>query len=124
MAGQRKAAEKSGRFAESLAALYLQLKGYRILARRSRTALGELDLIAQKGRRIIMVEVKKRRSLAAALDAVTAKQRQRIERAALLWLQKNHKMNESVRFDVIAIVPWRFPTHIKDAWAVSLQAKL
>jgi putative endonuclease len=57
---KRQSAERGGRRAESLAAWWLRLKGWRILARRVRTPVGEIDLVARRGRTIAFVEVKAR----------------------------------------------------------------
>ena len=62
----RRRAERGGRRAEALAALWLRLKGWTILARRVRTPVGEVDLIARRGRTIAFVEVKARASAADA----------------------------------------------------------
>ncbi|WP_417449105.1 YraN family protein [Kordiimonas sp.] len=124
MTGGRKAAEARGRRAETWAALYLRLKGYRILDRRARLKVGELDLVAEKADRLVFVEVKQRKTRATALESVTIKQRMRIERAALLWRAKHKKDKQSLRFDVIAIAWPYWPTHIKDAWQANVQAKL
>ncbi|WP_394805435.1 YraN family protein [Kordiimonas aestuarii] len=124
MSGGRKAAEKRGRRAESLAAFYLRLKGYRILDQRCRLKVGELDIVAEKGGCVVFVEVKRRKTRAAALEAITPKQRARIERAALLWTAKHKKAQQSLRFDVITIAWPAWPTHIKDAWAENVQATL
>ena len=115
--GTRRRAETWGRAAESLAAWRLRLKGYRIVARRFRTHLGEIDLIACRGRVLAMVEVKARDEEEAALAALPARQRQRIERAALTFLQQQPRFSDfALRFDLILVVPWRWPRHIIDAW--------
>ncbi|WP_020398552.1 YraN family protein [Kordiimonas gwangyangensis] len=124
MAGGRKAAEKRGRRAELIACTLLRLKGYRILAERVRAPVGEIDIIATRGNTLVFVEVKQRRTRAAALESITAKQRSRIERAALLWVAKHKKQHLSLRFDVIAIAWPRLPSHIKDAWRANVQATL
>ena len=82
----RRLAERRGRRAETLAAWYLRLKGYRILARRYRTPVGEIDLIARRGRLVAFVEVKQRPSDAEGAEAITATSRRRIARAASAWL--------------------------------------
>jgi putative endonuclease len=110
---RRQDAERRGRRAERLAAWYLRLKFYRILARRYRTPLGEIDLIARRGRTIAFVEVKYRPSSAEALDAVTAKSRQRIARAAALWLAAHPgAAGLDHRFDVIVAEPRKRPRHL------------
>lgn len=124
MAGGRKAAEKRGRRAEFFARLILRLKGYRILDERVRYPVGEIDIVAAQGKRLVFVEVKQRKNRTAALEAISAKQRGRIMRAALLWVAKHKKEGQSLRFDVIAIAWPRLPSHIKDAWGENVQAKL
>ena len=61
----RRTAYLFGQKAETLAALWLRLKGYRILARRFRAPPGEIDLVARRGRVLALVEVKARADLAA-----------------------------------------------------------
>ncbi len=114
---RRRQAERRGRRAESLAAWVLRLKGYRILARRYRVAVGEIDLIARRGRVIAFVEVKQRPSLAEAAEAVTATGRRRIVRAASAWLSAHPAaVALDLRFDVIMWVPGHLPRHIKGAF--------
>jgi len=84
--GQRQQAERRGRIAEQIAAYWLRLKGYRILARRYRTPVGEIDLIVRNRSTLVFIEVKARRDIEAALNALGAHQRRRIERAARLYL--------------------------------------
>ncbi len=112
----RRRSERSGRYAEWVAALMLQLKGYRILARRYRAKSGEIDLIARRGRVIAFVEVKTRARLDHALDAVTARARRRIERAADMFIARNPRLAEcDMRYDIVAMAPWRF-RHLRGAW--------
>lgn len=113
----RRRAYGRGLWAESAAAWLLRLKGYRILARRWRSPLGEIDLVARKGRTLVVVEVKRRDARGLALEAVTPRQRQRIERAALLFLQRNRGLAEcDLRFDVVVVGALGRPQHIADAW--------
>jgi len=102
-----------GHSAERWAALALMLKGYRIVARRYRTRLGEIDLIARRGNLILIVEVKARISVEAAQLSVTPQAMHRIEAAADLWLQRQRDhAHLSLRFDLIAVLPRRWPKHI------------
>ncbi len=113
----RRRAYGRGRKAERLASWWLRLKGYRILTRRFRVPVGEIDLIARRGRILALVEVKARSSLAAASEAIGPRQRRRIERAAALFLQRNPALAKlDLRFDAILLVPGRRPHHIEDAW--------
>lgn len=113
----RRVAERRGRRAETLATWVLRLKGYRILARRYRTPVGEIDLIARRGGLIAFVEVKQRDTLAEAAEALTATGRRRIARAASLWLSVHPAAAAlDLRFDVIMCVPGRLPRHIRQAF--------
>jgi putative endonuclease len=112
----RKQAEKRGRHGEALAALLLRCKGYRILDKRVRTRAGEIDLVARSPLGVVcFVEVKTRPQDAIASESVGLRQRARIVRAAELYLAGRHAA-KGVRFDVVTVVPGRFPRHLRDAW--------
>ncbi|MEX2631841.1 MAG: YraN family protein [Tistlia sp.] len=116
-AGRRRAAYGRGRGAERWAALWLRLKGYRILARGFRVAQGEIDLIARRGRLVIFVEVKRRDAPAAAAEAIGGRQRRRIERAAEAFLQRHPGLAGCrLRFDAVLLSRRRLPRHLADAW--------
>jgi putative endonuclease len=113
----RQRRERSGRQAETAAGLWLQLKGYRIRERRVRTPLGEIDLVASKGKILVFVEVKSRQTFEAALEAVTPETQRRIEQAARLWVGRRHTMQDWLwRFDIVLLAPGRLPRHMPDAW--------
>ncbi|KAB0679693.1 YraN family protein [Aureimonas leprariae] len=114
---KRRAGFLRGHRGEWLAAWALRMKGYRILAVRHRTKLGEIDLIARRGSTVAVVEVKARSTLAAAMDAVSPAAQRRICNAADLWLAKQRDAARlSLRFDLVAILPRRWPVHVPDAW--------
>jgi len=114
---QRRRREQSGRRAETAAALWLQLKGYRVLERRARTPACEIDLVVRKGRTIAFVEVKSRRTIAAAREAVTPDLRRRLEQAAHLWAARRRNVGDLIwRFDMVLLSPGRLPLHVRDAW--------
>ncbi len=113
-------AERRGYRAETYAAFRLRLLGWRILARRTRTPLGEIDIVACRRGVLAFVEVKARADWAAAEGAVTPQQRGRIGRAAEHWLggalaQRPDLAHHEHRFDAVLIVGWRMQ-HIADAW--------
>ncbi len=115
----RRRAYGRGRRAEALAAWWLRLKGYRILARGFRVASGEIDLIARRGRVLAHVEVKARPSLEQAREALTPRQRRRIERAAEVFLQRHPDLaGLDQRFDVVLLAPRRRPHHLENAWHI------
>jgi len=115
---RRLAAEKRGRRGETLAALLLQLKGYRILGRRVRTHAGEIDLIARAPTGLVcFIEVKARADEAHASDAIGSRQQARIARAAGLFLAGRPELAaKGARFDVAAVRSGALPRHIRDAW--------
>ncbi|HMK68665.1 MAG TPA: YraN family protein [Stellaceae bacterium] len=114
---RRRRAERRGRWAERLSLWTLRLKGYRILARDYRVRTGEIDILARRGSVIAAVEVKARESEALALEAVTPHQRRRIGRAAAHFLSGRPELGHlSLRFDVMLVLPGRFPRHLRDAW--------
>ncbi len=112
----RRQRERSGRFAELIAAALLCLKGYRILARRHRSKLGEIDLIAVRGRRLAFVEVKRRSTMEAAEAAKTFRQAQRIARAAEQWVWRHPAYREyEIGLDAMLLVPGHLPRHQPNA---------
>jgi putative endonuclease len=116
---RRREAWHRGHGAEQMAALWLRLKGYRILAKRFRTPVGEIDLIARRGRILAVVEVKSRRTLAAATEALRLRQRARIGRAVQAYLQLHPNLADlCIRFDVMLLSTGRPPHHITNAWRV------
>ena len=111
------AARTAGRRAEVWAALWLMAKGYRILGFRLRTPQGEIDLLAQRGQVLAVVEVKQRATLQAALEAVSDVQRERLRRAGrAIAARRPSLQNMAVRLDLIALAPGRLPVHAPDAW--------
>ncbi|MEI6438896.1 MAG: YraN family protein [Alphaproteobacteria bacterium] len=111
------ASRKAGRQAEVLAMIWLMLRGYRILGFRLRTPQAEIDILAQKGPVLAVVEVKSRTTPMAALEAVGQDQRERLRRAGRAIATSRPQLAESaIRLDLIAMSPGRFPTHIQDAW--------
>lgn len=113
----RRRAEGLGRLAETLCAWQLRVCGYRILSRRLRFPVGELDIVARRGRLVAFIEVKARRRRPAADEYVTRHQQRRIERAATLLLAEQPALRGcDIRFDVMLVLPWHLPIHVKDAW--------
>ncbi len=110
----KRAAYRKGLWGERLAALFLQLKGYRILARRYRTPVGELDVIAQKGTVIVAVEVKTRATLREAQDILAMCSHQRMYRALSFYLTHHGRYaTYDIRLDGICLGAWFFPVHMR-----------
>nr|WP_304655452.1 YraN family protein [Neorhizobium galegae] len=114
---ERQKAQRWGHVSEYLAALYLLVKGYRVLAIRYRTRLGEIDLIVRKGDLVAFVEVKARIAEQEAIDAVGYATQNRIRAASDVWLSKRQDAARlSRRYDVIAVLPGRLPRHFANAF--------
>tara|TARA_R110000824_G_scaffold118960_14_gene271989 strand:+ start:103288 stop:103689 length:402 start_codon:yes stop_codon:yes gene_type:complete len=112
-----KAAYRRGLRAEALATLFLCLKAYRIVGQRVRTKAGEIDLIVRRGNVLVFVEVKARSGMADAAEALGHHQRQRLARAASLFVATRPAFQDfDMRFDIVLVAPYRWPHHIVDAW--------
>jgi putative endonuclease len=114
---RRVAAFRVGLSAESRAAAYLIAKGYRIVARRFRSPVGEVDIVARRGRVLVFVEVKARNRLDDAAESLAPRQQRRIAAAASAWLAEHPDDVESnIRFDAVLVAPGRIPRHIPAAF--------
>ena len=112
-------AYRRGLFAETIAALLLRLKGHRILARRYKTPVGEIDLVALKGKRLAFIEVKRRKTADDAAWTLPTRQRRRIVRTAQYWLAGHSDFSgHHIAFDVVLTAPWAWPRYIANAFPV------
>lgn len=113
---KRQASERLGAWSETAAAAALVAKGYRILGRRLKTRVGEIDIVAVRGRRLAFVEVKRRPTRAAAEASLTDHQGHRIREAADLWLARHPRYRDhDIHFDAIFVLPLSWPRHMPDA---------
>ncbi len=113
---KRQQAEARGRRGEAVAALWLRLHGWRIVAKRARTPRGEVDIVARRGKIVAFVEVKARTHDADLATAIDAYRLRRVVAAAESLLAKYGKDADSVRIDVILVAPWRLPRHLANVW--------
>ena len=114
---ERIAAFGLGISAESRAAAYLVAKGFRILSRRWKSPLGELDIVARRRKLLIFVEVKARATLEAAAESIDARTQRRIAAAAEAWLATYPQHNViDMRFDAMLVAPGKIPRHIQGAF--------
>jgi putative endonuclease len=117
---ERRVAFQLGLSAESRAAAFLIAKGYRIVARRWRSGVGEIDIVARRRRTLVFVEVKARERLDDAAEAVIMRQQRRIIAAAEAWLASHpDDINCDMRFDVMLVAPKSLPRHIQAAFDAS-----
>jgi len=105
---KKQRAEKHGRVAEVYASILYHIRGFRVLARRYRTPVGEADLILRRGNLVVVAEVKyvgRGQSVESAIPS--PRQIRRIERSALIF-QSRHPETAGVmfRFDVVVVRPW------------------
>lgn len=108
---------QKGLWAELKAKAYLRLNGYHLLEERFKTPLGEIDLIVKKENMVVFVEVKLRRTVEAAAEAIHAKNQSRVRHAAELYLQQHPEYNEyEMRFDALVMAAGAWPEHIPDAF--------
>jgi len=112
----RARAEQRGRRGEWLAAWYLRCKGWRIVGRRVKTARGEIDLVARRGRTVAFVEVKWRATAAELATAIDEYRLRRVAAAAAAVAPRFTRANDDQRIDVLLLAPGRFPRHIVNAW--------
>jgi len=111
----RRTAERAGRRAENDVASTFRADGFVILAARLQTGAGEIDLVAANATTIVFVEVKARKSLAAAAYAISPRQQARLLEAAGAALANNPAwQRENTRFDVAFVTPAGV-THLPDA---------
>ena len=116
---RRQRAEGWGRRAEWIAAWWLRLKGYRVLAQRVRTPVGEVDLVVRRGNCVVFVEVKARLDVAGAAASIGAANQRRVSRASNALLARFGSNGEAARIDAVLVTPWRLPRHIVGAWVES-----
>jgi putative endonuclease len=111
---------RRGLWAEFLCWMTLWLCGYSVLARRYRTPMGEIDMIARHGDTLVFVEVKARPTYTEASEAIRPAQRDRLKRAAACYLSQHPKYNGlTLRFDALLVCPKALPWHIVSAWDFS-----
>ena len=119
----RAAAFRQGLSAEGRAALLLMAKGFRVVARRFKTPVGELDIVARRRQILLFVEVKARARHDEAAEAITVRQQKRIVAAAQYWLASHpDDCAKHIRFDVVLVSPGRFPRHIAGAFDAGFRA--
>ncbi len=112
----RQNAEKRGRRAETIAAWYLRAKGWRIIGRRVRTPLGEVDIIARRLRTTAFIEVKTRGTVADLAHSVDRHRLRRVAAAAEALAARHAFPGGDIRIDVILIAPGRLPKHLVNVW--------
>ncbi|MCT2399593.1 YraN family protein [Novosphingobium mangrovi (ex Huang et al. 2023)] len=116
MNGRRAQSERNGRRGETMAALYLLLTGWRILARRVRSSRGEVDIVARRGQTLCFVEVKWRATQDALDTAITVPRLRRVAAAAESVARRFEKPGDTQRIDVILIAPRCWPRRVVNAW--------
>ncbi|MBA4000988.1 YraN family protein [Brevundimonas sp.] len=115
-------AHKAGHAAEWLAAALLMAKGYQVLGFRLKSRAGEIDLLARRGQVLAVVEVKRRATLEQALTALSAPQKARLLAAGKAVAKNRPSLKTlSLRLDMVALAPGRFPRHVRGLSQESLR---
>jgi putative endonuclease len=112
----RQRAEAQGRRGEMLAAWWLRLHGWRIVAQRQRIAVGEVDLIARRGGTLAFIEVKWRAKAADLDTAIDAWRLRRVAAATAMLAPRFARPAENIRIDVMLLAPWHLPRHLTNVW--------
>ncbi len=116
---KKKKSYLKGWWSEIWVALILWCQGYKILVRRFRCPVGEIDLIVRRGDQLVAVEVKNRSTLKSALESISVRQQRRIHQA-LQWYTARHVCSvTSYRFDVVVLYQGLRWYHLKNAWQIS-----
>jgi putative endonuclease len=116
---RRRRAQRRGRLAEWLCCWHLRLRGWRIVARDWRCPAGEIDILARRGGRLAIIEVKSRGEVADAASALAPRQRRRIGRAAQAFLLSRPDLaGLELRFDIMLVARGHLPRHWKGAWRI------
>jgi putative endonuclease len=111
------AADQRGRSAENAAQIALEGDGWRILARRLRTAAGEVDMVAEKEGLLAIVEVKARARLVDAAASLSSRQQARLISATEIILANNPEWGcNGVRFDLLLVDQAGVVRRIADAF--------
>ena len=105
---------REGHAAEWIAAVWLMLKGYQILAFRLKGRGGEIDILARRGRTLAVVEVKRRRTIEAAILSLGPEQHGRLAAAGQALARSRPSLQGlNLRIDMVALAPGRFPRHLR-----------
>jgi putative endonuclease len=94
-----------GKLGENLACAALTQRGYAIIARRYRTRLGEIDIVARDGNTTVFVEVKSRAGdeFGGGAAAVTAWKQRKVTQMAMDYLVRHRLDDQPCRFDVVTV---------------------
>lgn len=113
---KRQRAELHGRRGEWLAAWWLRLHGWRVVAQRQRVATGEVDLVVRRRNILAFVEVKWRNRAADLDHAIDHWRLRRVAAAAIILAPRLARPQENIRIDVMLLAPWRLPHHLTNVW--------
>jgi len=113
---KRQLAERRGREGERLAAVFMRLKGWQLLAQRVKTPRGEIDLVCRKGGMVAFVEVKWRKRSEDLDSAIDQWRLSRVAAAVECVAHNYAQSGEDIRIDVILLAPGTLPRHIVNAW--------
>ena len=116
MSKAHKRNHRRGIMAEYVACAWLMLKGYRLVAMRYKTPVGEIDLVMRRGKTLAVIEVKARKHYVDAAQAIHHENQSRVMRASQ-YFTVNHPdyAQLQVRFDAVLIAWYKLPRHLPHA---------
>lgn len=105
--GKKDSRKQKGAAAEELAAAALIEKGYRVLERNWRCRFGELDIVAETGETLVVIEVRSRSGTASfgtPSESVNARKVMQVRNTAQQYVHHKRYYERPIRFDVISII--------------------
>lgn len=105
--GKKDSRKQKGAAAEELAAASLIEKGYRILDRNWRCRFGELDIVAETGETLVVIEVRSRsgtNSFGTPAESVNARKVMQVRNTAQQYVHHRRYYDRPIRFDVISVM--------------------
>lgn len=95
-----------GRAGEAAAVKHLEQQGYRILARDWRSRVGQIDIVAEDGDALVLVEVKARRGTAFGTpqEAVDVRKQRKLRMLLEVYRSQHRRREQPCRIDVVALL--------------------
>ncbi|MDR2464091.1 MAG: YraN family protein [Holosporales bacterium] len=102
---------------EQKAVAFLQKQKHAVIRRRYRTSVGEIDIISEKDSVLHITEVKKRRTLTLAREAVSERQQSRINKAVEVFIKSSETIYDGIQMNVIFIANNEL-RYLENAWCL------
>lgn len=83
---------------------------------RARGSVGEIDIVARRGKTVAFVEVKHRSTIEQAAEAISGHRLDRVVSAAMQLAPRFAPAGEDTRIDAILMAPGKWPRHLMNIW--------